>query len=191
MTNLITLDRRHAVKLLLAAGAISSVSACGNSSEVTKGTSKKLSRKALNVEEIALLTALAETIIPATDTPGATEAGVPETINELLKNWGADDLRIYWFEGLGSIQSYFKKSLGGKSFARLNKSQRLAALSSYDMAVYNGDIDNPFYKNAKSTIATAYYMSEVGADEELIYDPVPGDFKGCIPFADVGRAWAT
>jgi len=34
-------------------------------------------------------------------------------------------------------------------------------------------------------------MTEVGADEELIYDPVPGDFQGCIPFEDVGRAWAT
>jgi len=193
MTNLLTLDRRYAIKLLFAAGAASSVSGCGDAPQTQKNTQKstqKPVRKLLSVQEMELLTALAGTIIPATETPGAIEAGVPDTINELLKNWGADDLRLYWFNGLASIQSYFKKELSGKSFARLSNAQRLSALASYDSAVYSGEVDNPFYKDAKLTIATAYYMSEIGADEELIYDPVPGDFKGCIPFDDVGRAWA-
>jgi len=43
----------------------------------------------------------------------------------------------------------------------------------------------------KRTIATAYYMSEVGASEELNYDPVPGDWRADVPFSEIGKAWAT
>lgn len=189
MTKFPQLDRRNAMKLLLAAGAASGVASCGNGSE-TKSAPRKVSKTMLDTAEMALLTALSSVIIPTTETLGAADVGVPDTIQDLLKNWGEDDLRVYWFEGLASIETHFKKTKG-KPFASLDPVTRLSALETYDKAVYEGKIDNPFYKNAKATIARAYYMTEVGADEELIYDPVPGDFQGCIPFEDVGRAWAT
>ena len=36
-----------------------------------------------------------------------------------------------------------------------------------------------------------YFTSKPGATITLRYDPVPGDFKGCVPMKEIGRAWAT
>lgn len=145
----------------------------------------------LSVSEFALLSALAQTIIPKTDTAGAMEAGVPDTLQELLTGWGDDDVRTYWRAGLTNLDDHFKTAKGGGVFAELGAKKQLSLLDSYDKAVYKNDIKDGFYKDMKQTIATAYYMSEPGATEELAYDPVPGEFKGCIPFSDVGKAWAT
>lgn len=77
------------------------------------------------------------------------------------------------------------------SFAKLPAVERETVLTKFDAGVYGDTIKNDFYKDLKSSIGAAYYMSEPGATEELNYDPVPGDFKGCIPFSEVGKAWAT
>jgi hypothetical protein len=37
---------------------------------------------------------------------------------------------------------------------------------------------------------TAYYLSEVGATQELRYELVPGSFQGGIPVGPDTRAWA-
>jgi len=66
-----------------------------------------------------------------------------------------------------------------------------ALLSKYDASVFGGQTDDKFYRDLKSTAATAYYMSEIGASEELAYEAVPGDFKGCVSIADYPKTWAT
>jgi hypothetical protein len=49
------------------------------------------------VKRFALLDAVAETIMPRTDTPGARDAGVPKRINVLMNTMGlgANPDRLY------------------------------------------------------------------------------------------------
>ncbi len=194
MTKSFELNRRTAMQSLLAVAAAGMVACRDN--EVTEAavsgeTPSKAWGKFLNPAEMALLTSVAGLIIPQTDTPGAVEAGVPETIQDLVSNWGADDLREHWRAGLSSVSEHFKSAEGGGVFAELSNDQQVLLLSALDTGVYKKTIELPFYKDLKTTIASAYYMSEPGATEELEYDPVPGDFKGCIDFSEVGKAWAT
>ena len=49
----------------------------------------------------------------------------------------------------------------------------------------------PFFRTMKELTLLGYYTSNEGATRELRYAPVPGRFDGCVPFATVGRAWAT
>lgn len=145
----------------------------------------------LNGSEMALLTSIAGLIIPQTDTPGAVEAGVHDTIQNLLSNWGEDDVRTHWRNGLKAVSDQFKTMGASGSFSELGSDDQVKWLTELDAGVYKDSIDLPFYKDLKRTIATAYYMSEPGATQELAYDPVPGDFKGCIDYSEVGKAWAT
>ena len=64
-------------------------------------------------------------------------------------------------------------------------------LGGYDAKVFSGQIDDGFYRDMKRTISTAYYMSEPGATQELAYEAVPGEWKGCVPLADYPKTWAT
>ena len=197
MADNIIFSRRDSLKSLLAISAAGALAACTGQAE--SGTDKPTSNaslkyasegKFLSSSEMALLSAVAQTIIPKTDTGGAIEAGVPETIQELASDWGDDNHRKYWREGLAAIGDHFKK-VGGQAFDKQSPKQREALLSKYDMSVYAGQTDDQFYRDLKSTVSRAYYMSEIGASEELAYEAVPGDFKGCVPLSDYPKTWAT
>jgi len=184
------MKRRDAMKLLLATAAASALASCGNT-QGDENLAKIVDGKFLTAGEMALLSALAQTIIPNTESPGAIEAGVPETIEGLLSGWGDDKVRVHWRSGLRSLAKQLGNRKGADGFLDMSETARFERLQVFDEGVFGEKIKNDFYKDFKQTIATAYYMSEAGATQELLYDPVPGDFKGCIPFDDVGKAWAT
>lgn len=48
----------------------------------------------------------------------------------------------------------------------------------------------PFFRTMKELTLLGYYTSELGATKELRHAPVPGRYEGCVPLAQVGRAWA-
>ena len=194
MTN-IQPNRRSAIKSLLAISSLGALAACGkreNQGGKTASTTLEYAAKGkfLDVNEVGLLSALAQTIIPKTTTPSAVDAGVPQTLQDLLSNWGDDNLRLYWREGLSELSNSLKQA-AGQAFEKLSELQQNNVLGRYDAQAAKGDVDDPFYQDMKRTIATAYYMSEVGATEELHYDPVPGNWRGDVPFSEIGKAWAT
>ena len=53
-------------------------------------------------------------------------------------------------------------------------------------------MDDPnFFRFLKELTIIGYCRSEVGATQLLQYDKVPNEYFGCLPLAEVGRAWAT
>jgi len=183
------LKRRDAIKGLLAISASGALAACtsGNDGPKTKAVS---TAKELSAAHVVLLTALVDTIIPATDTGGAVAAGVPATLASLVKDWGDSNFQSYWTGGMDALGKTLNAK-AGQSFANLSVKQRESLLGKYDADVYDGKIQDEFYKDMKRTAATAYYMSEIGASEELAYEPVPGEWIGCVPLADFPKTWAT
>ena len=187
-------NRRMAIQFLLAISASGALAACGERESQT-GSNKTSLRLAadgtfLNAEESLFLSAIAKTIIPKTDTASAVEAGVPQIIQEMLSTWGDDKSRLYWREGLGNISNALHQRTG-QDFVSASGLQQQSVLSEYDAFTINNKADNGFYLDMKRTVATAYYMSEPGATEELHYDPVPGDWRGDVSFSEIGKAWAT
>ena len=47
------------------------------------------------------------------------------------------------------------------------------------------------FRRLKELIFRGFYLSRIGATEELRFELVPGEFRGCVPLAEVGRTWAT
>ena len=49
------------------------------------------------------------------------------------------------------------------------------------------------YMSIKNLVVSSYFRSEVGATQVLKYNGpsiVLGEYKGCIPFEEVGKSWA-
>jgi len=85
----------------------------------------------LDASHFALLSAVADTMVPVTDTPGAIAAGVPRAFDALLRNWASQERRATLIGALETIDSLSNQ--GEKQpFAKLSPTKRHALLTAYD-----------------------------------------------------------
>src|ERR1041384_4340367 len=87
--------------------------------------------RALSGAQMALVTALADTILPRTDTPGAVDVGVPAFVDLLVAEWYPDDERNHLLGGLDALDGR-ARSAGGKAFAELDAAGRAGILPAGD-----------------------------------------------------------
>lgn len=139
-------------------------------------------------------------IIPTTDTPGATEAGVPDFVASIVFDWYTAPEQIDFFDGLRALDQHCLAS-EQLPFHEASEANRVAALQAQAQIAGHyqpaptpfgppaEDPNAPFFSKIKALVVLGYYTSEVGATRELIYMPVPGEYKGDVDFAEVGRQW--
>jgi len=79
-----------------------------------------------------------------------------------------------------------------KGFLELDQRQRhdlLVLLDNKTKSFAEGEPQH-FFSMMKQLTIWGYFSSEPGATKALRYIPVPGDFKGCIPYNEGDKAWA-
>lgn len=171
--------------------------------------------KALNAAQARVLDVVAELVIPATETPGARQAGVPQFVDRAVAIYCSPEDAQAIRNGLDRIEADARAE-HGKSFAALTSAQQTALVERYDVegrgprtptaAVGRGETETglsnqprsavappkgpPFFPVLKDLITVGYFTSELGATRAVRYDPVPGAFRGCVPLKEIGRAWA-
>src|ERR1700694_3225110 len=87
--------------------------------------------RTLNGDQRALVTNIAEMIIPETDTPGATSVKVPEFIDLILTEWASDDERVTFLAGLGDIDAR-ASAMGSARFVGLPAAKKVELLTALD-----------------------------------------------------------
>lgn len=147
-----------------------------------------------------LISELAETIIPETDTPGARKAGVEHYIINVLANCCTKLEQNKFLEGLHRVEGYTSKHLG-KSFLQCSDAEKNSVLNYFsEKDVYATDIMNKinnklfgksFFVHLKQLAIEGYCQSEVGATQGLCYDYVPVNYEPCIPLKFNQKSWAT
>lgn len=196
------MQRREMLKLVgLALGAGLSGSL---SSRVLGGDlpTASASRTLFSNEMQKMLAALTEMIIPKTDTPGAIEAGVPKVVEMMVADWYTDTERKIFFDGLISLDMFCSEKFK-KIFNRCEPMQQIEALKATekDAAQYKStvsllpfereiDENTPFFTKLKELTVLGYYTSEVGAKQELAYNPMPMRYEGDYDFIKIGRQWS-
>jgi hypothetical protein len=148
-------------------------------------------------EQRELLSSLADAVIPRTDTPGAKDANIVDTMMILVTECTAVESQTNFTEGLRSIQSYCKVRYN-KSFQDCAADEKNYALARFERRGTQSKITKkfspmfgrPFFDTLKEVAAIGYCTSELGATQGLSYDPVPGRYVGCEPMAAHQRAWA-
>ncbi|MEZ4986824.1 MAG: gluconate 2-dehydrogenase subunit 3 family protein [Saprospiraceae bacterium] len=149
------------------------------------------------------LSAMIDTMLPATKTPGAVEVGVPQFIDLLLSVYSLPEdqerIRKGMNEWLASVQT-----AQGKAYHELDADTQLSLLNELDKtakteaeALLELDISAeeatarfPWWLSVKSMAIGGYFSSAKVATEVLVYDPVPGPYQGCIPFSSVGASYS-
>lgn len=209
------IDRREALKrtAALLGGVISAPTLAGVLSGCQpSGSGSDWSPTALSAYQNELVTAIAEHIIPATDTPGAKAAQVNRFIDAMLADSFLEADRTRFLDGLDAVDAR-SQDMHGAPFLESTADQQVAVLEALDAEAYDpeasADIEStpyyraddipegapvpdeaPFFRMMKELTLIGYYTSEIGATQELRFNPVMGRYDPCVPFEDIGRAWA-
>ncbi len=205
------MNRRDAIKRtsLLLGGALSASVVAGFMSGCQAPTDPDWTPSYLTRSQSETVAEIAECIIPRTDTPGAKDALVHRFIDVYLKDCETAENQLSFITGLENIDKNADASFG-KSFVKLSDQEKTDLLSRMDSGggeksdqelaselanegedVIGGKMDaEKFFASMKELTILGYFSSEVGAKEALVFDQIPGDYLGCIPYEDVGGAWA-
>lgn len=197
MTLSYPLSRREAVRRMsvLLGGALSTstVSALLAGCEADPTGSTAWTPRVLGAPQLDRLAVVVDRILPPTDTPGASEAGVPEFIDRLLADWAEPEERARVLEGLDDLD-VLSAEAAGLAFLDADAAQQTALLERLDVEAVeardNGDDPLPFFATLKEWTLVGYYTSEVGATQELQWMALPGRYDADVPLDDVGRTWA-
>ncbi len=147
------------------------------------------SRVLFTEDQRALVAAVAERIIPTTDTPGAIAAGVPAFMEMMLADWYEPTDRNEFMAGLGVLDGYARVRYA-RPLAGLNPEAQDAVLT---LAMENAvpGLSSRFFEHCRQMVILGYYSSEIGCKQERIYLPVPGRYDGAYPYAEVRRVFSS
>lgn len=141
--------------------------------------------------QAALTTALSGTIIPAGETDGAIEVGVPGFIEKMVNEVYTETERSDFIDGLNNFNEQCQNETG-KPFTDLSEEERYEYANEQNgLAIENEATEGPqFFLIFKELTMVGFFTSEVGATQVLRYEHIPGYYDGCVPFDEIGRAWA-
>ena len=154
--------------------------------------------KVLDPHQNDTVVTIAEMIIPATDTPGATAAKVNEFIDLGLSDWFDTEERKRFLDGLADLDTRSRKRFT-KDFTSSSPEQRTELLELLDAEVAalrdadkQGTHREPtpsqgFFQMMKRLTLLGYFTSELGVTEELHNPIIPGRYDGCVLLEQRGK----
>jgi hypothetical protein len=128
------------------------------------------------------ITVLVDLILPATDSPSASEAGTHDFIDAAMSACATSKQQSTFRSGLAALVA--------EGFDKAGTQERIALLqrrATQDIAL---PYDDSFFKILKDYTLTGYFHSETGATRALAYERVPGGYQGDIALASEQKAWA-
>ncbi len=192
MSNDNKIDRKEAIKRtgLLLGGVIFAPNILG----VLKGCSAApgdWDPVLFSDEQARVVTALADVILPADDTPGASDVGVPKFIETMVNEVYNEEQRQQFMDGLNKFTEDYRSELQAEYFDGTDEQRYEFTYHQNELALEESPGGSPFILTFKELTMLGYFTSEVGATQVLRYEAVPGVYEGCIPVEEVGRTWAT
>lgn len=195
------MDRREAIKrtVLLTGAALSAstVSALLKGCQAEASNAGGWMPQFFDPKQAAALSEVAETILPATDTPGAKEVGVPAFIDRLAATCLTEEEQVTLSGSLAQIEQQ-AQAAHGKTFTALTPEDRLALLNAIDAKARSAaalpaadvaDADWPGFLQLKQLVLLGYFTSEKVGTEVTAFQPIPGQYKPCIPYEAGQPAW--
>ncbi len=143
----------------------------------------------LDDAQVALIGAIADTLIPRTTTPGAVDAGVPAFVRSVVSESFTPRERKAFLSGLAVIEVYLRDAQG-RAFVDLDRAARgvrIADIEDHGLAyralsrlLRHGEPRRTYWQ-VKELIVHGYFTSRIVA-REIIGDPmIPGTFDGAAP----------
>jgi hypothetical protein len=143
-------------------------------------------------ERARMLEALVDSILPATDTPGALQARVQVFVDLALRDCCTASEQQLFVAGLEALAGECA-SRHGKPFEACSPEERHALVAPLDAASYQPDTGprGSFVRILKDLTLVGFFTSRIGATQSLAYEAVPGGYRGCLELRPGQKAWAT
>jgi hypothetical protein len=137
--------------------------------------------------ELEIVAAVADIMIPRTDTSGALDAGVPRFIDAALAALYVKSEQDRYKSGCGLFDSA-AGAAGGKSFLEQDPAARTAFVrQTLEAALTERADEKPFILMTRELTLLGYFTSKVGITENMEYVPVPTAFQGCVPLSQMKK----
>lgn len=188
------INRKEAIKRagLLLGGVVYAPNILGVLNGCTATPGMEWNPVLFSQKQAKLVTALADTILPADEHPSASQVGVPAFIESMVNEVYTEEQRNSFIDGLNTFAEDARVRLGTE-FIDSDEEQKYNFTLETNETVLSmtTTAGPPFFLRFKELTILGYFTSETGATEVLRYEPIPGRYDGCIPFDDVGKTWAT
>lgn len=161
-------------------------------------------------EEAAHLVKVCEGICPKTTTPGATEAGVANHLDQAFSNLRTEQEADYFRRGMAVFVKNFDANQDAK-FSKATTDQVTDVINAY----YRKYDENPeilrslrssfnepgekseefleayFVTQVVDGTFRSYFTSELVGETVMPYDPIPVKYEGCIPLEPGQMSWSS
>jgi hypothetical protein len=137
--------------------------------------------RTLNRDQQALVTNIAEMIIPETDTPGATSVKVPEFIDLILTEWASDDERATFLSGLSDIDTR-AVAMGSPRFVGLPQAKKVELMTALDSASTEKAGAAFAFRRLKALTVYGYFTSKPVEQDILKMQMFFNGYQGNVPF---------
>jgi len=143
---------------------------------LVQGCSYSSNPSLFNEEYQLLLADIVEIILPETDaSPGAKEAKVHHFIALIAEDCYGIERKDRIIVGLNQLL--------GDAFLDYSSEKKYEVIEQLDEEATAATHKIPHYfKDLKSLTQWGYFSSKIGIMEGLRYNPIPGYYKGCIPY---------
>jgi hypothetical protein len=171
------MHRRELLRAAGAAGALAIIprDAFAAWTRVARG---ERSASALSAAELALVAAAADVLLPRTDSPSATDVGVPAFIDVYVGEYLTDAERAVFLAGLERIDARSRR-FTGVSFAEATAEWRGEIIASMEADDRRAEPGRTWWR-LKDLIVHGYFTSEPVMKSVLHYEIMPGRFDGDV-----------
>ncbi|MEO8577959.1 MAG: gluconate 2-dehydrogenase subunit 3 family protein [Gemmatimonadales bacterium] len=134
---------------------------------------------ALSPAHLALVRAIADTIIPRTDTPSATDVGVHKFVDVIVNEHLTETERIAALAGLDAIDARARTE-SNVTFTELSANKRSAMIDSLEKGDRSAEPSQTYWR-LKGLVVHGYFTSERVMKDVLKVTVMPGKFEGAAP----------
>jgi hypothetical protein len=159
--------------------------------------------------DVALLDEIAETILPATSTPGAKAAKTGAFMALMVSEAYTPRNQQIFRDGMRLVDEACRAAANNVSFMQATPAQRLSLLEALDReqktameerseaprsrapaAAVDPDEVPHYFRLMKELALLGYFTSEIGYTQAMRYIETPGRFDPCVPVAPGDKSWA-
>jgi Gluconate 2-dehydrogenase subunit 3 len=176
------MERRELIQWLVATAGLRALESLAPQDLLALGRDvhrRTTAGRALDAHALETITLAAERIIPKTDTPGATDAGVGAFVDKMLADWHTPAEREQFLAGLPELDRRCRAG-AGKDFIACSEADQVAVLTALDDEARASS--EHWFARLKYLTVYGYCTSEPGMRALGLF-PLPWRYDGCAPVA--------